>query len=250
MPLPTQSGGAAVVTGHSRGLGAAIAVALLDRGYRVLGISRGANADLARRVGDTFREVRLDLSDSAALVAWLETDELHRLFAGPGTAILVNNAGLLQPVGPLDTQDPASVSRAVAVNVGAALTLSAAFTAATTAAPERRILHVSSGAGRKGYAGWSVYCSTKAALDHHARAVAMDATPRLRLASVAPGIVDTDMQAEIRASTEAHFPDRQRFVELKREGKLHEARQRGAALVEFLLSEEFGRDVVAELGGR
>jgi benzil reductase ((S)-benzoin forming) len=238
---------AAVVTGHSKGLGAAIATHLLSRGIRVLGVARHENADLAKRFGETLTQVRLDLADSAALTRWLESDALAGFLRGSTRALLVNNAGVLQPIGPLETQDVSLVARAVAVNVAAALMASAAFVAATRDASDRRILHISSGAGTKAYAGWSVYCATKAALDHHARCVALDRTPRLRISSVAPGTVDTEMQEEIRATTSQKFPDHDRFVAMKREGRLRSPDQVGRAVVELLLSDTFGREPVTDL---
>jgi NAD(P)-dependent dehydrogenase (short-subunit alcohol dehydrogenase family) len=133
------------------------------------------------------------------------------------------------------------------LNVGAALAMSAAFTRATSSAADRRIVHISSGAGRKPYAGWSVYCATKAALDHHARCVALDRTSGLRISSVAPGVVDTEMQAEIRASTDERFPDRPRFVEMHREHKLPTPDSVGERLVGFLVSDRFGDEAVFDL---
>jgi NADP-dependent 3-hydroxy acid dehydrogenase YdfG len=237
----------AIVTGHSRGLGEGIASALLKRGVRVLGVSRRGNDTLATRHGPTLEEVQLDLSDSHATATWLRGDALRAFVDGADVAILVNNAGLLQPIGALQDQDATDAWRAVSVNVGAALALSAAFVQATAHCHDRRILHISSGAGRKAYAGWSVYCATKAALDHHARAVQMDRTPRLRLASLAPGVVDTDMQAEIRASTTQRFPEKDRFVAMKREGALRSSERVGDMTADFLLADDFGRDVIAEL---
>ena len=241
------NGTAAVVTGHTRGLGAAIAAHLLSRDVDVLGIARHRNAELAEGHGDALTQVQLDLADAAALMEWLQSDAIGRFLRQSRTALLVNNAGVLQPIGPLETQDAAMISRAVAANVAAALMLSAAFAAATSDAPDRRILHISSGAGRNAYAGWSVYCATKAALDHHARAVALDHTPALRISSVAPGVIDTDMQAEIRASTDDKFPDRPHFVAMKREGRLLSADETGRAVVEFLVSDAFGREPVTDL---
>lgn len=240
-------GTAAVVTGHTRGLGSAIARRLLGGGARVLGIARHTNHELAERHGEAFVQAQLDLADAAAVTAWLRGDALARFVSDSRTAVLVNNAGVVQPVGPLDAQDVSGVARAVVVNVAAALALSAAFTAATSDVPDRRILHVSSGAGTRAYAGWSVYCASKAALDHHARAVSLDRTPALRIASVAPGVVDTDMQAEIRATTDEKFPDRRRFVALKRERRLLSPDEAARAVVELLLSEAYGREAVLDL---
>lgn len=233
---------AAVVTGHSRGLGAAVAEHLLRRGVAVLGVSRHLTGHSARG----FVETAVDLADDRRLHEWLASDPLEPFFRSAQQVLLVNNAGLLQPIGRLEQQDPVAVSRAVAVNVGAALALASAFARATSGADDRRILHVSSGAARKAYAGWSVYCATKAALDHHARAVVLDRSTRLRIESVAPGIIDTDMQTDIRATTDDRFPDRQRFVRLKEEGALQTPAQAAARLVEHLLSPDFGGAPVSE----
>jgi benzil reductase ((S)-benzoin forming) len=233
---------AAVVTGHSRGLGAAIADELLRRDIPVLGVSRSRRP--ARREGLT--EAAVDLSDETQLRAWLAADAVGQFLSGVERPLLVNNAGLLQPIGRLEQQDPAAVVKAVTVNVTAALALSALFARVTERSRDRRILHVSSGAARNAYAGWSVYCATKAALDHHARAVALDRTPGLRIASVAPGVIDTDMQAEIRDTPDDTFPDRQRFVQMKEEGLLRSPADAAKALVDHLLSSHFGDDPVTE----
>ena len=237
----------AIVTGHSRGLGAAIAEHLLARGARVLGLARHGNPSLAERFPGKLDQHPLDVSDQGALQRWLDSAALGALADAGGTPLLVNNAGVLQPIGPLETQSPELVSRAIAVNVGAVMMLSAAFVQATGGAQERRILHVSSGAGRKPYAGWSIYCATKAAIDQHARCVALDRTPNLLISSVAPGVVDTEMQAEIRASSDERFPDRPRFVAMHRDKALPSPEQTGGRLVEYLLSDVFGREAVFDL---
>jgi NAD(P)-dependent dehydrogenase (short-subunit alcohol dehydrogenase family) len=238
---------AAVVTGHSRGIGEAVAEHLLARGARVLGVSRHGNAALGTRFPNRLEEVALDVADGEALTRWLASNPLERFLGNSDTPLFVNNAGVLQPIGPLETQELEKVWRAVVVNLGAALVLSAAFVQATANARERRILQVSSGAARKAYAGWSIYCATKAGLDHHARCVALDRTPGLLISSVAPGVVDTEMQAEIRASTDERFPDRQRFVDMHRDNALPSPDQTSGRLVEYLLSDQFGAEPVFDL---
>jgi len=245
--MPSRTSDAAIVTGHSRGLGAALAAELLERKIPVLGISRGANAELAGSYRALLTELRFDLSDTAGLARWLDGPTLANFLRGVERPMLVNNAGLLEPIGPMEAQRPADVGQTVAVNVGAALMMSVAFTRATNGAADRRILQISSGAGRKAYAGWSVYCATKAALDHHTRCVALDRTPGLRVSAIAPGVIDTEMQALIRGSTDEDFPDRPRFVAMHQEGKLRSARQVARAVVELLLSDEFGREPVHEM---
>ena len=124
--------------------------------------------------------------------------------------------------------------------------LAAAVVAATPLAA-RRVLHVSSGAGSSTYPGWSVYGATKAALDHHARSAALDNVPGLRVCSLAPRVIDTAMQAEIRATPVAHFPARQRFIDMERSGQLSAPDGCAAHLVEFLLSARFGDVAVEDL---
>jgi NAD(P)-dependent dehydrogenase (short-subunit alcohol dehydrogenase family) len=230
----------AVLTGHSRGLGAAIAAELAQRGIPVLALARKRGAEMP---GVT--QVALDLSDTAALSAWLRDGALQAFLAGADTALLINNAGMLQPVGPLPGQAPDEVARAISLNVAAPLMLAAAVAATDVA--ERRVLHVSSGAGRNAYPSWAVYCASKAALDHHARAVALDQTAGLRIVSLAPGVIDTDMQAQIRATDVAHFPLRAQFQALKANGALSSPAECGRRLLDFALSPGFGAAAVADL---
>lgn len=231
-----------IVTGHTRGLGAAIAAELQARGLAVLGLARGRSA-LAG-----IEQAEVDMADPAALQAWLAGPALRDFLAGADAAYLVNNAGVVTPVGPLAAQEPAAVLQAVMLNVGAPLALAAAF---VQAAPEatRRILHISSGAGRNAYPGWAVYCATKAALDQHARAVQLDGDARVLAVSLAPGVIDTDMQAAIRATPDANFPLRERFVELKDSGGLTSPEDCARKLADYLLAPGFGDQPVDDLRG-
>ncbi|MDP3341373.1 SDR family oxidoreductase [Frigidibacter sp.] len=244
--MPDQTA-TAIVTGHSRGLGAAIAAELLARGARVLGLARRGNPALAEAYPEALAEVALDLADPAALAEWLGGDRLRLHLTGAGPVLLVNNAGMVEPIGPAGTLDPAAIARAVALNVTAPLMLADTLIAATTGAPDRRVLHVSSGAARNAYPGWSLYCATKAALDHHARAVAEDKRPGLRIESLAPGVIDTDMQAAIRATTEAQFTMRERFVGLKESGGLSSPEDCARRLVAHLTGPAFGASPVTDL---
>jgi len=231
-----------IVTGHTRGLGAAIAAELQARGLAVLGLARGRSA-LAG-----IEQAEVDMADPAALQAWLAGPALRDFLAGADAAFLVNNAGVVTPVGPLAAQEPAAVLQAVMLNVGAPLALAAAF---VQAAPEatRRILHISSGAGRNAYPGWAVYCATKAALDQHARAVQLDGDAHVLAVSLAPGVIDTDMQAAIRATPDANFPLRERFVELKDSGGLTSPEDCARKLADYLLAPGFGDQPVDDLRG-
>ena len=111
----------AVLTGHSRGLGAAIAAELAGRGIPVLALARQQGA-----ATQGVTQVALDLSDTAALCAWLAGGTLKSYLADADTALLINNAGMLQPVGPLTGHDPAEIARAIGLNVATPLMLAAA----------------------------------------------------------------------------------------------------------------------------
>ena len=236
----------AIVTGHSRGLGAAIAEALLARGITVLGMARNGNSKLSQCYPQLLHEVAIDLSDVAALQRWLAGDHLRQFLAGCRSLLLINNAGTVQPVTTIGGAENAAIARALNLNVTTPLLLSNAVAAAAEVS-EKRILHVSSGAAHSPYPGWSVYCASKAALDQHARSVALDDLPGLRIASVAPGVIDTDMQAEIRATSLASFPARGKFEDLQRNGQLVDAMECARRLVAYLLADEFGSDIVVDL---
>jgi NAD(P)-dependent dehydrogenase (short-subunit alcohol dehydrogenase family) len=236
----------AIVTGHTKGLGEAIAGELMKRGIPVLGLARGLSRDLADRYPELLTQVEIDLSNAAHLSAWLHARALHDYLDGCGTALLVNNAGMVSPVGPLHEQDAVAVVKAVSLNVAAPMALAAAV-ARVAAGAEKRILHISSGAGRNAYPGWSVYCATKAALDMHAQAVVLDGAKDVRICSLAPGVIDTGMQAEIRSTPEQHFPMRERFVQLKAAGELASPQDCARGAVEYLLSPGFGKKPVADL---
>lgn len=258
----------AIVTGHSQGLGQAIAADLLGRGWRVLGLSRSGWPPTLASQYPGLTEVALDLADAPALAAWLAGPALAEALAGvedmagcggvPGSAsagvvaqagqvLLVNNAGLVSPIGPPGGQGAGAVMEAVALNVAAPLALADAWVAATAGVPDRRIVHISSGAARNAYAGWSVYCATKAALDMHARAVQLDAVAGLRIESLAPGVVDTGMQAHIRATDASQFPLVGRFQGLHRDGALQSPSDVARRLLAHVLGDAFGAEAVRDL---
>ncbi|PLZ03946.1 short-chain dehydrogenase [Burkholderia sp. WAC0059] len=237
----------AIVTGHTRGLGAALAGQLLERDAIVLGLSRKRHETLAARFAERFSEVELDLADPARVAQWLAGDTLRRFVDGADCVLLLNNAGTVDPIGPLPVQEAGAIAGAVALNVTAPLMLASALVTAAAGVPDRRVVHISSGAARNAYAGWSVYCATKAALDHHARAVTLDAGPALRICSLAPGVVDTDMQATIRSTGAGRFPLRERFEQMKTDGKLTSPEAAARQVIDYALSERFGSTPTADV---
>lgn len=237
----------AILTGHSKGLGLGIARALLAKGHPVLGLSRTENTALQQQFPALLQQTAVDLSNDLALDSLIQGDLLEQFIENTTLLLLINNAGLVTPIGPLSAQNPADIARSVHLNVTAPMVLCAALAKLLTSKHELRIMHVSSGAGRSAYPGWSVYCATKAALDMHAQAVMQDRQANVKICSLAPGVIDTDMQAEIRQSDTALFPNRQRFIELSESGSLASPHATGERIVNYLLSPKFGSHAVDDL---
>lgn len=227
-----------IVTGSSRGLGAALARELNRAGNVVLGIARQQNATLA------IEQLALDLADplpaAERLQAWL------RAHAGWTSATLVNNAALLSAPGPLATTELGQLSAALRVGIEAPTLLSRVFLAETLAVPTRRILNISSGLGRRAMAGSASYCAVKAGLDHLSRSLALEA-PDVGIVSLAPGVIDTDMQRQLRGADPTRFPEQSRFQGLKDGGQLQTADATAAAIVQFLLRPDFGKTVISDI---
>jgi NAD(P)-dependent dehydrogenase (short-subunit alcohol dehydrogenase family) len=245
-----------IVTGSSRGLGAALAAQRLQAGHRVLGIARAHNAALqaqAEAAGAPLEQWTLDLADAVPaaqrLQAWLAGLD----GAGFATATLINNAGLVGTPAPLGQVPLGQLSLALRAGLEAALLLTAAFLAVTQTWPgTRRVMNISSGLGRRAMAGSAAYCAAKAGMDHFSRAVALEEAARpngARIVSIAPGVIDTDMQAELRGADPALFPERERFAQLQAGGQLLSPADCAAQLLARLDRPDFGSEPIADIRG-
>jgi NAD(P)-dependent dehydrogenase (short-subunit alcohol dehydrogenase family) len=242
-----------ILTGASRGLGAAMARQLLAADTHLLTLSRHPDPALAAAAsasGTALEQWALDLGHDIGSSARLET-WLHQHAASQfRSATLINNAGLLGRVGPIDGSDPEELAAVLRVGLEAPLLLSSAFLRATRSWPiDKRVLNVSSGAGRRAIAGWAAYCAAKAGLDHFSRVTALDEQHRpnpARIVSLAPGVIDTDMQGQIRAADPAGFPDRARFEELKATGQLSSPEAAAKRVLAHLARPDFGTEPVAD----
>lgn len=243
-----------ILTGASRGLGRAMADRLLAADRLLLTVSRRPDpslAPLAATRGARLEQWALDLAHdigvAARLEAWLRKQDATRCRA----ATLINNAGLLGRVGPLQESDAETVAAALRVGLEAPALLAAAFLRATDGwGVPRKVLNISSGAGRRSIAGWSVYCAAKAGLDQLSRVMAEDEARRpngAKIVSLAPGVIDTDMQASLRAADAEGFPDQPRFKELKESGQLASAEDAAARVLAYLSRPDFGANPVADV---
>jgi benzil reductase ((S)-benzoin forming) len=211
-----------VVTGTTRGLGAALAARIArEAGNELVALSRAPTGPVA----GGWR-IEADMADTRSLEH--ACDALEQRIAGRdyARAVLINNAGVVSPVGPLDQVDAAELERNLVVNLVSPMLLMRRFLRATAHLKLRRIINISSGAGRRPLFGWSAYCASKAALDMASRTVALEAEARglaIEVTSLAPGVIDTGMQAVVRGASKEAFIDVERFRAMKEEGVLRSA---------------------------
>ncbi|MDO4643479.1 MAG: SDR family NAD(P)-dependent oxidoreductase [Cardiobacteriaceae bacterium] len=233
-----------IISGHSHGLGAALTAAWLACDARVLGLSRCTNQELATAYPHLLKEISVDLSNPMAVLALIHDMPFRRFCNEAERLWLFNNAGTVAPSTPLGTQDSDKITLAVNLNIMAPMLLSNAVVEEARRPQQVNIVHISSGAGRKAYAGWSIYGASKAALDRHAASVASE-KQGVRIVSLAPGIVDTTMQENMRH--DQTFPLREHFANLHLEGKLQSAEDTALKILAYCLSDQFGSDPIVDI---
>ena len=220
-----------VVTGASRGLGAAAARAAGELGANVALVARSAE-DLQA----VARDVRAAGGQALALPGDVgRPEDCDRVIAETverfgGIDALANNAGILEPMGPVAEAEAESWERNWRVNVLGPLMMTRA------ALPhlrrqKGRVINVSSGAAESAVPGWGAYCVSKAAVTHLSRMIAAE-EPDVTAISFRPGVVDTEMQAVIRRDGAEGMPGEvyERFVRYHRYGELLPPAVPGCAL--------------------
>jgi benzil reductase ((S)-benzoin forming) len=225
---------AAIITGVSRGLGEALAAAMLARGFAVLGVGRTESAKLS---GKLYQHANCDLAQPT-LIAAAVTPALRRLAAHRPTAVtLFNNAAVPTPTGLFGHLDAAEIATAIAVNVTAPMVMADLFFRSFgDDALERRIINVSSGAAQTALAGSAAYAMSKAALEMLTRSIAVECTaPRFYCISVRPGIFETGMQAYMRSRDPSEFPSVGVFRGFKENRLLKDPAEVAAKIVEKLV---------------
>lgn len=245
-----------IITGHSRGMGEAMARQCLAEGKSVLGISRKEmTADAS--VGTALQQWQCDLADAAPvaarLAAWLGAFEP----SGVASVVLINNAALLSPPAPLHEVSCPDLVAAIRVGLEAPVLLTQAFLATTQPwvtdggwSGERKVMQISSGLGRSAMGSVGSYCAVKAGLDNFSASVALDQA-RLasgaKIVSLAPGIIATDMQVQLREADGSGFPDQAKFIGFLESGALDTPSDAAAKCLAYLGREDFGSVVIADV---
>lgn len=235
-------------------MGLAMARQLLTAGHTLLCISRTeqqALAQHAQQAGATLLQWRHDLADSAPLGQRLEGWLREQGRMAWGSIALINNAGVIAGIVPLSQADASDLARALRVGLEAPMLLTAAFLRATEGWPaQRKVLNISSGLGRRAMASQAAYCAAKAGMDHFTRCVALEEAQKAdgaKVCSLAPGVIDTDMQVQLRSADAAAFPDRDSFARLKSEGQLTSPDEAARRVLAHLARPDFGAQPVADV---
>ena len=243
-----------ILTGASRGMGHAMAEQLIAAGHDLLCISRKTDdtlAGLASHRGVACEQWPHDLARPESAAAKLETWLSGRDDAALTSVTLINNAGLLPRIAPLGEIPARDLSDALRVGLEAPMLLAGAFLRATAAwKAQRRILNISSGLGRRPMASQAAYCAAKAGLDHFSRCVALEEAGRAngaKICSLAPGVIDTDMQEHLRGADGTRFPDIATFIGLKDKGVLASPADAAARVLALLARPDFGAKPVADI---
>jgi len=201
-----------VITGASRGIGAGIAEECIAQGMNVAVCSRSGQHS---HESEQILSVRADVSDEGAVQNLC--DEAVKRFGR--IDLWINNAGLLEPIGPLRSCESADVAAHLATNVLGVFHGTKSFSNHLRSREgEGVLINISSGASSSAYEGWGAYCAGKAAVDKITEVAQLEEMASgLRAYAIAPGIIDTDMQSLIRSCSAEQFPMVQKFHELKEE---------------------------------
>jgi benzil reductase ((S)-benzoin forming) len=205
----------AFITGTSRGIGRTLADLLLEQGWMVTGFSRSAGP-----AHPHYTHISIDLCNEEAATAYRfpELNDAEQI-------VLVNNAGMLGHIAHTGAVEAAELAATFRLNLTVpALFCNEFLNAYRKLQCPQVLLNVSSGAGKYPVDGWAAYCASKAGLDLFTRTVheelRIDGHNHIRIFSVAPGIVDTAMQAQIRSSSTADFSRADEFRNWHHSGEL------------------------------
>ncbi|HVE50998.1 MAG TPA: SDR family NAD(P)-dependent oxidoreductase [Casimicrobiaceae bacterium] len=223
----------AVVTGVSKGLGAALARSLVEQDYDVIGVGRSAAHELA---SSRFRLVPSDLGDLEALPAIVDALFAELARANPKEIVVINNAAVASPAGTIGILDAAEASASMNVNLIAPAIIANSFVRAfADSRTQQRLINVSSGAATQAIPGIGLYCAAKAGLEMLTRIVAAESRAGVTAITVRPGVIDTPMQTSIRSQSKERVPSVDMFHGFHASGQLQSAQTTAKKIVERLV---------------
>lgn len=235
-----------ILTGTSRGLGEAIASQLLEPGTKLISISRKQNEQLiekAQNLNIPFDFYSFDLQEIHQIESLMENIFSTIDVKTVSSIHLINNAGMVAPMKPIERSESEQLITNVQVNLVAPMLLSSAFMKHTKDWNlNKRIINISSGAGQKPYYGWGAYCTAKAGINMFTQCIAAEEIDKeypVKIISFAPGVVDTAMQTEIRQTSKEDFIHVDRFLALKEDDHLLSPNYVAKAVIDLLETDKF-----------
>lgn len=223
------------ITGTSSGLGFALAEELLkNEENHVVGISRKCEISHPNYV-----HKQVDLTDEVSTAKIRFGDHLKA-----DKVYLVNNAGTLGEIGYHGELEGTEMADAYKLNlVAPAILINSFLGAYKEKDAEMIILNISSGASVAPYPGWGMYCATKAGLNMLTEVVKEEADingiSEFSIQAIAPGVVESPMQEQIRSTSKEKFDMVDRFIEMKETGQLQTPEETALMLVRHIEASNF-----------
>jgi len=205
----------AIITGGSKGLGYYLVKSYCEKDFNVISIARTKPSFKHKNLlANVAFDMTTDIDDLIIILrSYLEgnIDEI----------VLINNAGTLGRITTLDKLIASEISKTIQLNLTTPMVLSS-FIIKNFTEVKTTIFNISSGAAVKAYYGWSVYCATKSGLELATKTIAKEQEKNNNFAvfCINPGIMDTQMQTQIRNSKKEDFIEIERFKNFKEENLL------------------------------
>lgn len=230
------------ITGTSKGLGKAITEQLLkDENNFVFGYSR--NNVITNK---NYYHKLIDLNNLEALKK-IQFPELNN----PEKIVLLNNAGTVGDINHVGKINNDQIIACYNINLIAPAIFTNNFVSAyKNISNEKLIVNISSGAGKSAIDGWSTYCSAKAGIDMFSKVFAEEIkidNTNFKVLSLAPGIIDTGMQTQIRNANKEGFSNLDRFIEYKQKGDLTSAEETANKVIRFLFELELQQETICSV---
>lgn len=221
-----------IITGGSKGLGLSLIRLLINQGHHVACLSRSQPP----LESDHLAWVQTDLSQCAEF-SDLETTLPTKDWT---SVTLVNNAGVVEPIVSIERIESEGLKRNINTNLIGPILLTSWFLKFFKSTPRKRIVNLSTGAATNPLAGWAAYSAAKAGLENFSKTLIDEyrEDTSVQVINFNPGIVDTNMQAQIRESDIADFPELERFKEFKKDSHLRPPETVANALLTGLESQK------------
>lgn len=245
-----------LITGTSRGIGEALAKHLMAGENNILYcISRNQNPSISVEAyvkARPLEDIVLDLNNVSQIKEVMRDIFRKVNLANAASVTLINNAGTIHPIRPIGSDEASEkIIRSINVNLTAAMLITDAFVREVQDLDiPKRVLNLTTGAARRPVHAWSAYCTAKAGLEMYTQCLAKEQSEMahpVKAVAFAPGVVNTEMQAEIRAVPGETFHEKERFVQLHDKGELLSPQMVAEKMVELLSRPDFGGKTLMDI---